>query len=216
MTISAKICGLTTFEAATAAINDSADYLGFIHFPKSPRHLPLKAMADLMSTLRQEHTHVQLVSVVVDPSDELLQSLARDVRPDLIQLHGHETVERVAQIRSQYTVPVIKAISVEAPDDIAAASVYEVVADHLLFDAKTPKGADLPGGMGLSFDWRLMRAWTGVKPWFLAGGLTPDNVADALRLSGAPMVDVSSGVEMSPGVKDIRLISSFLKAVKLV
>ena len=216
MTIRAKICGVTTIEAASAAINDSADYLGFIHFPKSPRHLPLNAMADLMSAVRRAHSHVQLVSVVVDPSDELLQSLARDVRPDVIQLHGHEPVERVAEVKARYALPVIKVISVETAGDVTDAVAYEAVADFLMFESKPPKGAALPGGLGLSFDWPLMKAWTGAKPWFLAGGLNPANVAEALRLSGAPMVDVSSGVEMSPGVKDIRLISSFLKAVKLV
>ncbi|MBW8881244.1 MAG: phosphoribosylanthranilate isomerase [Asticcacaulis sp.] len=212
MTIRAKICGLTTLEAAHVAAADSADFLGFIHFVKSPRHLGLDAMAGLMRAIRDDGIDLPLVSVVVNPDDRLLDALARQVKPDLIQLHGHESPERVAEIRARYR-PVIKAISVETAEDIAAAAVYESAADHLLFDAKTPKDA-LPGGMGLSFDWPLMRNWTGAKPWLLAGGLTPGNVAEALRLTGAPMVDVSSGVENAPGVKDSRLISDFLKAVK--
>lgn len=214
MTISVKICGLSTLETVRAAIHDSADYLGFIHFAKSPRHLPLDAMAGLMQAIRTEGVATPLVSVVVNPSDDLLDALKIDVKPDLIQLHGHETPERVADIRARYGLPVIKAISVADADDIAAATVYHDVADHLLFDAKTPKDAALPGGLGISFDWPLMRNWTGVKPWFLAGGLTPDNVAEALRQTGATMVDVSSGVESVPGVKDTRLISGFLKAAK--
>ena len=214
MTIRAKICGLTTLNAARTAINDSADFLGFIHFAKSPRHLTVEAMSDLMQMIRREGAAIPLVSVVVDPSDDLLDALAVAVKPDMVQLHGHETPDRVADIRMRYGWPVIKAISVADAGDISAASVYESVADHLLFDARTPKDAALPGGMGLSFDWPLMRNWTGARPWLLAGGLKPDNVAEALRRTGAPMVDVSSGVESAPGVKDIRLISGFLKAVK--
>ncbi|ESQ90821.1 hypothetical protein ABAC460_08305 [Asticcacaulis sp. AC460] len=171
-------------------------------------------MTQLMQAIRCHGMTTPLTAVVVNPDDELLTALTASAQPDLIQLHGHETPDRVAEVRSRFGLPVIKAISVETADDIAAAKLYDEVADYLLFDAKTPKDAVLPGGMGLSFDWPLMRAWTGVKPWLLAGGLTPDNVAEALRLSGAPGVDVSSGVESTPGVKDERLISGFLKAVK--
>lgn len=169
-------------------------------------------MAHLMAVIRQSGITTPLTSVVVNPDDDLLDALDAAVKPDLIQLHGHETPQRVAQVRARLGIPVIKAISVETAQDIAAAAAYD--ADYLLFDAKTPKNAALPGGLGISFDWRLMREWTGTQPWFLAGGLTPDNVADALRLSGAPAVDVSSGVESAPGVKDESRISGFLKAVK--
>ncbi|EGF91811.1 N-5'-phosphoribosylanthranilate isomerase [Asticcacaulis biprosthecium C19] len=171
-------------------------------------------MAELMQVIRAEGMTTLLTAVLVNPDDKLLQALTHAAKPDLIQLHGHETPERVAQVRATFGLPVIKAISVETADDIAQACVYDAVADYLLFDAKTPNGADLPGGMGLSFDWPLMRAWPGKTPWLLAGGLSSDNVAQALRLSGAPGVDVSSGVESAPGVKDERLISGFLKAVK--
>lgn len=212
MTVASKICGITSPEDALVAIDHGADFLGFIHFAKSPRHLRLDAMAELMLALPQTDL-IRRVSVVVDPDDDLLNALTCDVRPDMIQLHGHETPQRVADIRSRFGLPVIKAISVETAQDIAAAATYHA-ADMLLFDAKTPKDAALPGGMGLSFDWTLMRDWTGDKPWLLAGGLVPGNVAEAVRLSGAPGVDVSSGVESAPGVKDLRLISTFLNAVK--
>ncbi len=209
-----KICGITSLEAARAAANDSADFLGFIHFGKSPRHLPLKAMADLMRVIRAEGIALPLVSVVVDPDDALLATLANEVRPDLIQLHGKETPERVADIVAKVNIPAIKAISVARADDLKAAELYAPHVRYLMFDAKTPPEAAMPGGLGLSFDWPIMRNYAGGKPWFLAGGLTPGNVAEALRLSGAAMVDVSSGVESAPGVKDPLLISRFLKAAK--
>ncbi|MEI9903827.1 MAG: phosphoribosylanthranilate isomerase [Asticcacaulis sp.] len=214
MAAKVKICGITGLEAALAAANDSADFLGFIHFAKSPRHLPLKAMAELMRVIRAEGVNLPLVSVVVDPGDELLEALAGEVRPDLIQLHGQETPERVAEIVAKVNIPAIKAISVSDTGDLAAAADYAPYAEYLMFDARTPKDAAMPGGLGLSFDWPVMRGYTGKKPWFLAGGLTPENVAEAVSLSGAPMVDVSSGVESAPGVKDIGLISRFLKAAK--
>ncbi|ESQ75812.1 phosphoribosylanthranilate isomerase [Asticcacaulis sp. AC402] len=212
MTVLSKICGISSLGAANVAAQGGADYLGFIHFAKSPRHLTLESMAQLMHAIREEGILTPLVCVVVNPDDELLRTITDSVRPDMIQLHGHETPERTAEVRRRFGLPVIKAISVETARDIAAAAAYDT--EHLLFDAKTPKDAALPGGLGISFDWSLMRSWRGSRPWFLAGGLTSENIADALQLSAASMVDVSSGVESSPGVKDEELISVFLKTVK--
>ena len=216
MQISCKICGISTLEAAQAALNDSADFLGFIHFAKSPRHLTLGAMADLMSAIRAQGASARLVSVVVDPDKELLDALRDRVRPDLIQLHGKETPERVTEIAAAVQIPLIKAVSVSDINDLVAADAYEPHVEYMMFDAKTPRDAALPGGLGLSFDWSIMQSYTGSKPWFLAGGVTPANVAAAVKESGAPMVDVSSGVESAPGVKDNRLISDFLKAAKAI
>ena len=214
----AKICGISTPEVAFAALDDNAgikaDLLGFIHFEKSPRHITLDTMAELMSVIRAKTDKARLVSVVVDPSDDLLAQLNHVVKPDLIQLHGHETPKRVSEIASRWGVPLIKAISVRDASDLSVAPHYEPHVEYLMFDAKTPEGSPLPGGLGLSFDWALMRQFVGKKDWFLAGGLTPANVATAIHASGAPMVDVSSGVEYAPGVKDVGLISDFLRAVK--
>ncbi len=216
MQISCKICGISTLEAAQAALDDSADFLGFIHFAKSPRHLTLQAMAGLMQVIRAQGAPARLVSVVVDPDDGLLETLRDEVRPDLIQLHGKEMPARVAEIAAKVNIPLIKAISVSAINDLELAAAYEPHVEYMMFDAKTPKDAVLPGGLGLSFDWPIMKAYAGSKPWFLAGGLDPANVASAIRESGARMVDVSSGVESAPGVKDNRLISDFLKAAKAI
>ncbi len=214
MSVSAKICGISTLEAARQAIKEGAVFLGFIHFAKSPRHLALNDMASLMQAIRAEGGNPPLVSVVVDPDDTTLDRLRDEVKPDLIQLHGHETPQRVADIAARTGLPLIKVISVATAADLDAAPTYEPYADYLMFDAKTPKDAAMPGGLGITFDWTLMRGYPGDKPWFLAGGLTPDNVADAARQSGAPLVDVSSGVESAPGVKSLEMISRFLKAVK--
>lgn len=218
MAIKVKICGITTDQAARAAIDDSADMLGFICFPKSPRHLELdkaaKLIADVITYTANTARTVKCVSVVVDPDDALLDALATHVKPDLIQLHGHETPERVRHIRGRFNIPLIKAISVESRADVLASAPYEGLVEHLLFDAKPPKDATLPGGVGARFDWGLMHDYPTQKPWLLAGGLTPWNVAEAISISKAPMVDVSSGVERAPGLKDPSLISQFLKTVK--
>ena len=209
-----KICGIRTIDAAIAALNDSADFLGFIHFAKSPRHLTLNAMKDLMSAIRSVNATIPLVSVVVNPENDLLVALRDEVKPDLIQLHGKETPARVAEIAALTHIPLIKAVSVSGKSDLDGVSAYEPHVRYMMFDAKTPKEADLPGGLGLSFDWPIMQGYAGVKPWFLAGGLSLGNVAEAVRLSGAPMLDISSGVESAPGVKDNGLISGFLRAAK--
>ncbi len=214
MSVSAKICGITTLAAAQTAIAEGAGFLGFIHFAKSPRHIELPAMAELMQAIRAEGAPQKLVSVVVDPDDRMIETLRDIVKPDLIQLHGKETPERVAQVRQAMGIPVIKALSISETADLTAAQAFDPIADYLLFDAKPPKDALLPGGLGLSFDWTLLRGYDGKKPWLLAGGLTSDNVAEAVTISGAKYVDVSSSVESTPGVKDADLISGFLRTVK--
>ncbi len=214
MTVSAKICGISTLGAAETAIANGAAFLGFIHFARSPRHLSLNAMAGLMAAIRQAGHSVPLVGVVVDPDDETLAALRDRVRPDLIQLHGKETPRRAADIAAATGIGLVKAISVGAAEDLPVAADYEPHVRYLMFDAKPPRGAAMPGGLGARFDWTLMAGYAGRTPWFLAGGLTPDNVAEAVAQSGAQLVDVSSGVESAPGVKDPVLISRFLQAVK--
>lgn len=214
MPVRAKICGLSTLDAARAARDGGAAFLGFIHFARSPRHLGLADMAALMRAVRAEPGAPKLVSVLVDPDDALLAAVRDEVEPDLVQLHGKETPQRVREIRGAVGLPIIKALSVADAADLVAADGYVPYADYLMFDAKPPKNATLPGGLGLSFDWTLLRGFEGGKPWFLAGGLTPDNVAEAVRISGARLVDISSGVESAPGVKDLNRISAFLQAVK--
>lgn len=213
MPVNAKICGISSLDTALAALDDNAAFLGFVHFARSPRHTSLESMAGLMQAIRAQAKPTKLVSVTVDPDDVTIEMLRNVVKPDLIQLHGKETPERVAFIRAKSNIAVIKALSIANSDDLAAASAYEAVADYLMFDAKPSSNAVLPGGLGLSFDWSLMRSYTDTRPWFLAGGLTPQNVAEAVAVSGAAYVDVSSGVESAPGVKDTRLISSFLRTV---
>ncbi|MFN3805913.1 phosphoribosylanthranilate isomerase [Asticcacaulis sp.] len=218
MAVKAKICGITDDVSARTAIDDSAGMLGFISFPKSPRHLDLDRMAQLIANATAYTAHVnkatKCVSVLVDPDDLLLEAITQQVRPDLIQLHGHESPERVRHIRTRFGIPLIKAISVESRSDVLSAAPYEEMVEHLLFDAKPPKDAALPGGVGARFDWTLMEGYPSARPWLLAGGLTPWNVAEAVSQSKATLVDVSSGVERAPGLKDAALISQFLKAVK--
>ncbi|HVZ29253.1 MAG TPA: phosphoribosylanthranilate isomerase [Asticcacaulis sp.] len=214
MTVAAKICGLSTLETARAARDGGAAYLGFMHFERSPRHLSLADMAALMRAIRAEPGAPSLVSVLVDPDDGLLTAVRDEVKPDLIQLHGKESPDRVRDIRAHFGMPVIKVLSISEAADLARADEYVPHADYLMFDAKPPKDATRPGGWGLSFDWTLLRGFEGGKPWFLAGGLTADNVAEAVQISGAKLVDVSSGVESAPGVKDPARISAFLHAVK--
>lgn len=171
-------------------------------------------MAGLMQAIRAAGAHPPLVSVVVDPDDATLDRLRDEVKPDLIQLHGQETPQRTADISAHTGLPLIKVISVAAAADLDMAPSYEPYAQYLMFDAKTPKDAAMPGGLGIAFDWSLMRGYRGQKPWFLAGGLTPETIAEAARQSGATLIDVSSGVESAPGVKSLEKISRFLNAVK--
>jgi phosphoribosylanthranilate isomerase len=179
--------------------------------PNSPRFV---APDQARALAQQMRGRLKLVALIADMDDAQVESVVNDVRPDFLQLHGHETVRRTAEIRSRFGLPVIKALAVAEPSDLAVASGYEDVADMLLFDAQPPKGALRGGGHGAAFDWKILQDRSFVKPWFLAGGLTPGNVARAVELSGATQVDVSSGVESAPGVKDAARIADFIQAVK--
>lgn len=214
MAILSKICGLSTPQAVTAAVDGGASHLGFMFFPKSPRNIELGLAAQLAEPARARN--VKICAVTVDPDDDLLDQLCQVLKPDLIQLHGDETPSRARRIADRYGVGIIKVISVGQADDIPAARAFDAVAEHLLFDTKPPKNTDRPGGTGLSFDWTLMAGQLFPRPWFLAGGLDPWNVAEAIGQSRAPMVDVSSGVERGPGLKDPALITAFLEAVRRV
>ncbi|RZJ33758.1 MAG: phosphoribosylanthranilate isomerase, partial [Brevundimonas sp.] len=204
------ICGLTTPETLDAALTGGAAFVGAVVFPKSPRHIEPLHAATLFARARGR---AQVVAVTVDADDALLTEIALILKPDLIQLHGSETPERAARVRTLTGAGIIRALSVRTAADIDAAAPWETVADHLMFDAKPPEGSSLPGGVGASFDWTLLADRSFSRPWFLAGGLNPDNVAGAVRISGAPLVDVSSGVESAPGVKDPARIAAFLHAV---
>ncbi|WP_417258066.1 phosphoribosylanthranilate isomerase [Celeribacter sp.] len=206
-----KICGLKTPEAVSAAVEAGAQYLGFVFFPKSPRHVDVSTARALALDVP---VGVAKVALVVDPSDEELERITGEVPVDMIQLHGKESLERVAEVRERFGLPVMKAVGVSGPSDLQALNAYGMVADQLLVDAKAPKGADLPGGNGLAFDWRLIskRGWN--APWMLAGGLTPETVVLACQMTGSKQVDVSSGVESAPGVKDPARIRAFIDAIR--
>lgn len=215
----AKICGVTTPDAVRAAVDGGAAFIGVVAFPRSPRAVsPLRAAALLEETglARREGRPVQVVAVTVDADDALLAAIRDWIAPDHIQLHGAETIERAAQARAITGAGIIKALAVSEAADLDAAAAWAEAADHLLFDARAPSGASRPGGYGAAFDWSLLAGRRFPRPWFLAGGLDPDNVAGAVAASGAPLVDVSSGVERAPGVKDPILIRAFLDAVKAV
>jgi len=206
-----KICGLSTPESLDAAIAARADYIGLNFFPPSPRNVSVSDAAALATRAGQR---TGKVGVFVDPDDALLAQAVSAVKFDAIQLHGSETPERAAQIRTRFSLLVWKALAIRSREDVARAVDYRDAADLILFDAKTPEGSALTGGMGLSFDWSLVANWKGPLPWGLAGGLTPENVAEAVRLTGAPLVDTSSGVESAPGVKDVDKIAAFCKAAR--
>ncbi len=201
-----KICGIATPQAFDAAIEARADYIGLVFFAKSPRNVTLRDAAMLGE---RAAGRTKVVGLFVDALDATIAEAVTAARLDVIQLHGKETPERVAKLRAQFGVPVWKALSVASREDVANAAAFAGAADLILFDAKAPKGADLPGGLGLVFDWDLLAAYRGQAPWGLAGGLSPDNVADAVRRTGTRLVDVSSGVESAPGVKDSDRIRTF-------
>jgi phosphoribosylanthranilate isomerase len=211
MSVGAKICGVTTPEAARAALDGRAMFLGFMFFEKSPRHLDLEAAARLAEPARGR---AQVVAVTVDPTDAELDRIAAGLKPDLVQLHGRETPARVREAAGRTGAGIIKVLPVSEAADIAAAADYEGVAEHLMFEGRPPKDATRPGGIGASFDWTLLSGRRFRRPWFLAGGLDPWNLADAVRQSGAPLVDVSSGVERGPGLKDPALVKAFLDAAR--
>ena len=211
MRVKAKICGLSTPEAVSAAVEGGAAYVGFVFFGRSPRDIAPDRAADLAEPARA--AGLKVVAVAVDPDDALLDRLATTLKPDLIQLHGRETPERTAAVKARTGAGVVRALKISGATDLDAATEFEAVGDHLMFDAKPPADALLPGGNGAAFDWAMLAGRSFARPWFLAGGLDPSNVADAVRVSGAPIVDVSSGVERAPGVKDPALIAAFLEAV---
>jgi len=206
-----KICGLSAPDTLMATIAAGADMAGFVFFEKSPRHIDLET-ARTLGLMAQGR--IARVALTVDVSDDALDEIADALAPEMLQLHGHESPERVAAVKTRFGLPVIKAIGVATASDIDAAKAYESVADVLLFDAKPAPDAAVPGGAGLSFDWDLLRNIS-AKNWMLSGGLDPQNVAEALRRTGAPAVDVSSGVERERGVKDAGKIAAFVAAARM-
>ncbi|MFC7048475.1 phosphoribosylanthranilate isomerase [Emcibacter nanhaiensis] len=213
MAVAVKICGLSTPESVKAAIDHGAAYVGFVFFPPSPRNISAVQAGELAQLVP---AGVKKVGVFVDPEDSLLEDVLREADLDILQLHGSESPARVQDIKQKFGRPVMKAIAVAGTEDIERAKSYESVTDMLLFDAKAPKNLEnaLPGGNGLIFDWELIRKADWSVPWMLSGGLEADNVTDAIATSGAEMVDVSSGVEIRPGEKDIEKIKAFIKATE--
>lgn len=203
-----KICGLTTLNTLSAAINSGATYVGFVFFEKSPRHLTIEQAIKMANIVPDG---ICKTALVVDPSDKDLDDLLDKVPVDMIQLHGHESAERVSEVKDKFGLPVMKAVGISDESDLVNLYEHSKIADQILVDAKPPKNAVLPGGNGLSFDWKLLagRRWS--TPWMLAGGLNSSNLLQAAKLTGARQFDVSSGVETSTGVKDIKLISDFIQ-----
>ena len=211
MDVRVKICGLREEAHVAAAVEAGARYVGFVFFAKSPRNVTVGTAARLAATVPPG---VAKVALVVDATDAELDAMVAAVPLDMLQLHGNESPDRVAGIRARFGLPVMKAVGIAGPEDVEKIALYGKVADQILVDAKAPKGAAVPGGNGLSFDWTLIARKYWPCPWMLAGGLTPDNVAEAIRLTGARQVDVSSGVELAPGVKDAGLIRAFVAAAQ--
>jgi phosphoribosylanthranilate isomerase len=206
-----KICGLRTKADVAAVVASGAAYAGFVFFAKSPRNL---GIAEARALAQAAPEGLCKVALTVDAGDAALDAIVGAVPLDMLQLHGRETPARVAEVKARYGLPVMKAMGVADEADLAGLIEMSLAADQLLIDAKPPKGADLPGGNGLAFDWRLLVGRKWLKPWMLAGGLTPLNVAEAVRLTGARQVDVSSGVESAPGVKDPARIAAFVEAAQ--
>ena len=208
-----KICGISTVEALEAACRAGADYVGFVFFERSPRHISYAQARSLSHAVPKGVTKVALT---VDADDAMLEQIVTSLKPDLLQLHGHETPARVAELKQKFNLPVLKAIAIESGEDFAAAAPYEDIADMILFDAKAPVDLEnaLPGGNGISFDWKLLKNAAIKGDFMLSGGINEHNVDEAIALTGAAIVDVSSGVETSPGKKDVELIARFIAAVK--
>ena len=206
-----KICGLKTPETLAAALDAGADMVGFVFFPKSPRHIDLTTAETLG---RQAAGRALKVALTVDADDTALAAIIAALHPDLLQLHGHETPDRVAAVRARFGLPVMKAIGVATADDLKDVQAFAAVSDRILFDAKPPKDAAHPGGNGLAFDWSLITGLDLSIPSMVSGGLDLANVAEALRRTGAQGVDVSSGVETAPGQKDPAKITAFVQAAK--
>jgi phosphoribosylanthranilate isomerase len=215
MTVRVKICGLSTPETVDAAVAAGADYLGFVFVARSPRFVSIEAASALAARVPPS---VLKVALSVDADDAAFDAMVKAIRPDILQLHGAEPPERLLALKARYGIPLMKAIGVAEPGDPEAADIYRDSADLLLFDAKPPKSmaGALPGGNGLAFDWSLIAGHRPDMPWMLSGGLTAENVAEAIRITGAEAVDVSSGVETAPGQKSPELIEAFIKAAKAV
>ena len=208
MTVDVKICGINSAEALDAAVKGGAKMLGFVFFPPSPRCVTPDEARALMALVPEG---VQKVALMVNPDDYDVGAVCRKLPVDILQLHGSESLERIGDIKARLGLPIMKAVGISGPEDILRAHDYESICDRILLDAKPPKDAKLPGGNALSFDWDLIKGETWGKPWMLAGGLSPENLEDAVKISGAKAVDVSSGVEDAPGHKSVQKIQDFLK-----
>lgn len=211
MSLTVKICGLSTPETLDVALQAGADMVGFVFFPASPRHISLETARALG---RQAKGRAVKVALTVDADDATLANVVETLRPDILQLHGVESVARLRDIKQTFGLPLMKAIPVESPGDLAALAGYAAVADRILFDARAPKGATRPGGLGAAFDWYVLEKLDLNLPFMVSGGLNAGNVADAVRITRAGGVDVSSSVERAPGVKDPELIRAFIRAAR--
>jgi phosphoribosylanthranilate isomerase len=211
MSLTVKICGLSTPDTLDAALQAGADMVGFVFFPPSPRHISLQIAGELG---RQAKGRAMKVALTVDADDATLSNIMETLRPDILQLHGNETVARLRDIRQAFGVQLMKVLAVETPADLAPLAGYAVVADRILFDARAPKGATRPGGLGAVFDWHVLEKLDLKLPFMVSGGLTADNVAEAVRITRAGGVDVSSGVERAPGIKDPEMIRAFIRAAR--
>lgn len=212
MSLIVKICGLSTPETLDAALDAGADMVGFVFFPPSPRHLAFETARVLAGRVRGR---AQKVALTVDAEEKFLQSVVEALRPDMLQLHGVESTDRVESLRSTFGLPVMKAVPIAVKDDLARIATYAAVADRLLFDARAPRDATRPGGLGNTFDWRLLEDVKLRVPFMLSGGLDADNVGEALCITRASGIDVSSGVERAPGVKDPDKIRAFIRAARM-
>jgi phosphoribosylanthranilate isomerase len=211
MSLTVKICGLSTPETLDAALQAGADMVGFVFFPASPRHISLETARELG---RQAKGRAIKVALTVDADDTTLANIVETLRPDILQLHGKESVARLRDIKQAFGVRLMKVLAVETPADLAPLAGFAAVADRILFDARAPKGATRPGGLGAVFDWHVLQNLDLKLPFMVSGGLTADNVAEAIRVTRAAGVDVSSGVERAPGVKDPELIRAFIRAAR--
>jgi phosphoribosylanthranilate isomerase len=210
MSLIVKICGLSTRETLDVALDAGADMVGFVFFPPSPRHLNLETARDLGRHAKR----AAKVALTVDADDATLANIVETLQPDMLQLHGSETVARLRDIKQKFGLPVMKALAVETPADLASLPGYAAVADRILFDARAPKEATRPGGLGAVFDWHVLEKLDLTLPFMVSGGLHAGNVAEAVRVTRAGGVDVSSGVERTPGVKDPEMIRAFIRAAR--
>jgi len=213
MTLDIKICGLKSDEAVAAALESGASHIGFIFFEKSPRHISIEEAARLREAARGK---ALAVAVTVDADDATLDAIVSGMKPDILQLHGHETADRIRELKSRHGLPVIKALSIREASDLDLIKTYLGVADRFLLDAKPPTGADLPGGNGVAFDWTILTSLDANVDYMLSGGVNAGNIASAFRLARPSGVDVSSGVESAPGEKDPEKIRAFFRAVRAI